>query len=225
MERCWTDPKQDNDKIFFCVIPSSSFLSLNSLLISSHPSPTPQFSNCHCSCFPSWKKKKEETCKAQIRQTQPHKGTLFPNEQKYSHLKMYIKCLWNEGDLEVIVGAAKRMLEHLWWFPLRLPFKIWRHVLAPSLEGPQLPTPGPAAHAHKSPHIYARTLWPRNPAKHGLFFIGWGACCFSLLFSFLCTCTPCLSPPPHCPCLSQQHGDVCFWISHTLFNLASSGIW
>lgn len=34
-----------------------------------------------------------EMCQAPIRQTQLHKCTLSPNEQKYSNLKMYIKCL------------------------------------------------------------------------------------------------------------------------------------
>lgn len=39
MERCGTDPKQDNDKISFFIEPSSSCQSPDSLPVSTHPAP------------------------------------------------------------------------------------------------------------------------------------------------------------------------------------------
>lgn len=88
MEKCRTGPKQDNDIIFFFMELSVSFLSLNSFPISIHPVPYSTFQP------PSFLLPiPGEACKAPIRLTEMHKGTLFPNEQKYSHLKTYIKCL------------------------------------------------------------------------------------------------------------------------------------
>lgn len=54
------------------------------------PLPHPGF-RTHHSCFHPTPP--QEMCQAPIRQTRLHKCTLSPNEQKYSNLKMYIKCL------------------------------------------------------------------------------------------------------------------------------------
>ena len=108
MERCGTDPKQGNDELFFFIESPSSSLSLNSLPISTHRAPYPTFQQPSLLLLPT----PEEACKAQIRLIELHKGTLLPNEQKYSHLKRYIKCLCNEGgDSEVIVGAGTRQCQ------------------------------------------------------------------------------------------------------------------
>lgn len=88
MERCRTGRKQDNDIIFFFTESSTSPVSQFRPILT-HPVPCSPFQSPSLLLLPI----PGEACEVPVRLIELHKGTLFPNEQKYSHLKTYIKCL------------------------------------------------------------------------------------------------------------------------------------